>query len=196
MLPTRFSKVEFRQWLSEQVCYTVLRLNLVHFDLEESLLLLIILGVVALNVAFLHLFKTSSITLNTRRLICGRLQTTIFLTYIIMDPIHIHSRITSWRAIISALFEDIATRVYSVDLQDVTVFSHGEYLTRLGMTFVWVREIPNISKTFQNTCSFGIGIVDAGQCGRQSWCVMGPNPSSLCRDRTSPYQSYISSTER
>jgi hypothetical protein len=51
---------------------------------------------------------------------------------------------------ISALFEDIATRVYSVDLQDITVFTHGEHLTSLGMTFVWVREIPSISKTFQN----------------------------------------------
>ena len=147
----------FGQWLSKQVCLTILRLNLVHFDLEESLLLLIILGVVAFDVALPHLLKTSSIMLNARRLICGRLQTTIVRTCVIMDPIHIHSRTTSWRAIISALFEDIATRVYSVDLQDVTVFSHGEYLTRLGMTFVWVREIPNISKTFQNTCRFWDG---------------------------------------
>ena len=117
-------------------------------------------------------------------------------TCVIMDPIHIHSRTTLWRAIISALFEDIATKICSVDLQDIMVFTHSEHLTSLGMTFVWVREIPNISKTFQNTCRSRMGIEDAGQCWRRSWCVMGPNSSSLCRDRTSPYQSYISSTER
>ena len=159
-------------------------------------IMLIMFGVVAFDVALLHLFKTSSIILNARRLICGRLQTTIVRTCVIMNPIHIHSRTTSWRAMISALFKDIVIRVYSIDLQDVTVFSHGEHLTELGMTIVWVREIPNNSKTFQNTCRFGMGIMDAGQCWRRSWCVMGPNPSSLCRDRTSPYQSYISITER
>ena len=138
----------FGQWLSKQVCLTVLRSNLVHFDLDESLLLLIMLGVIAFDVALPHLFKTSSIILNARRLICGRLQTTIVRTCVIMDPIHIHSRTTLWRAMISALFEDIATRVCSVDLQDIIVFTHGGYLTSLGMIFVCVREIPNISKTF------------------------------------------------
>ena len=52
---------------------------------------------------------------------------------------------------ISTWFEEVATRVCLIDYQDSKVYSMVMLdINHIGTTLMRVREIPNISKTFQN----------------------------------------------
>jgi len=62
---------------------------------------------------------------------------------------------------ISALFEDIATRVCSVDLQDITVFTHDEHLTSFGNDFCMGQRDTQYQQNLPKHMSFWDG--DSGR---------------------------------